>query len=142
MISRDMNAVQPDSGVPDGDPGIDARVACPACGALNASWHSHCDECGARLIRPEDADRMARRVERPGLLTGWAILFGGYVLMDGFFKWFGVLEGADFGLLDTIILLAIPAWMIAALWIILVAWRMRPWARIPRCSPSGRCTAR
>lgn len=108
----------------------DPRVACPVCGMLNASWHSHCDECGTRLIRPDDADPMIRTVERPGWLTGWAILFGGYVLLDGLLKLMGVLEGTDFRTVDTILLLAIMAWMVGALWIIGATWRRRSWARL------------
>ena len=68
------------------EPGGQAQVACPACGALNDSTNKHCAECGAALWQPkpdlrESTTAMRIQREREEYTTGESrkrtLLYGG-----------------------------------------------------------------
>ena len=68
------------------EPGGQAQVACPACGALNDSTNKHCAECGAALWQPkpdlrESTTAMRIQREREEYATGESrkrtLLYGG-----------------------------------------------------------------
>jgi hypothetical protein len=88
--------------------------------------------CRARLPRPDDAapPHVPGR-KRPAHITGWALLFGAYVLFSGVSYVTGLAASADFSPVDLFVLAAAAIGTVAALIVIAGVWHMEHWARIP-----------
>jgi hypothetical protein len=107
-------------------------LTCSACGYVNPSWHTTCERCQARLVRPEDSyPATDERPRRPGCLIAWVMIFGSYTLVTGFLTLFDVVSVGAFGPADGVFMLLIAAAQVLSLGIVIGVWQRRPWARIP-----------
>jgi len=107
-------------------------ITCRRCKHLNPIHRVTCERCQAKLPRPEDSPRPKQWTRnRPGYITGWAILFTAYVVLTLLDYGWRVTGSANFAPSDVLVVGVVGVAFMVVLAVVAGVWQMHPWARIP-----------
>jgi len=117
---------------PSSQPAQTEGIYCSSCGTFNPDWRTHCERCGAYLMK---TGQQARKYlpERPGCLTAYAILTwigAGFSILAGLI--FSGLMFTDTDLIAIGCLVGPLVIIFGVLYIFLGLglWNQKNWARI------------